>query len=82
MVSFKAGLLLCADFTGKEKPHASYISDDMVAEITDLSRNLMLSIDIVPIPTDEAVHFFCPCMRKSSDRLLYLEKSTLNMAAI
>ena len=27
----------------------------MVAEITDLSRNLMLSIDIVPIPTDEAV---------------------------
>ena len=27
----------------------------MVAEITDLSRNLMLSIDVVPIPTDEAV---------------------------
>ena len=37
------------------RDYASYISDDMVAEITDLSRNLMLSIDIVPIPTDEAV---------------------------
>ena len=28
---------------------------DMVAEITDLSRNLMLPVDIVPIPADEAV---------------------------
>ena len=37
------------------RDYASYISDDMVAEITDLSRNMMLSIDIVPIPTDEAV---------------------------
>ena len=37
------------------RDYASYISDDMVAEITDLSRNLMLSIDVVPIPTDEAV---------------------------
>jgi hypothetical protein len=31
------------------RDYASYISDDMVAEITDLSRNLMLSIDIVPM---------------------------------
>ena len=37
------------------RDYASYISDDMVAEMTNLSRNLMLSIDIVPIPTDEAV---------------------------
>ena len=37
------------------RDYASYISDDMVADLTDLSRNLMLSIDIVPIPTDEAV---------------------------
>ena len=27
----------------------------MVSEITDFSRNLMFSIDILPIPTDEAV---------------------------
>jgi len=37
------------------RDYASYISDDMVAELTDFSRNMMLSIDIVPIPTDEAV---------------------------
>ena len=37
------------------RDYASYISDDMVAEMTGLSRNLMLSIDVVPIPTDEAV---------------------------
>lgn len=37
------------------RDYASYISDDMVAELTDISRNMMLSIDIVPIPTDEAV---------------------------
>ena len=27
----------------------------MVAELTDLNRNMMLSIDVIPIPTDEAV---------------------------
>ena len=37
------------------KDYASYIKDDMVAELTDLNRNLMLSIDIIPIPTDEAI---------------------------
>lgn len=37
----------------KEMP--SYLSDAMVAEITDFSRSMVLSIDILPIPTDEAV---------------------------
>ena len=37
------------------KDYASYIKDDMVAELTDLNRNLMLSIDIIPIPMDEAI---------------------------
>ena len=27
----------------------------MVAELTDINRNLMLSIDVIPVPTDEAV---------------------------
>ena len=36
------------------KEYASYIKDSMVAELCDLSRNLMLSIDIIPIPTDVA----------------------------
>lgn len=29
--------------------------DDIITELTDISRNLMLSIDVVPIPADEAV---------------------------
>lgn len=37
------------------KEYASYINDDMVAELTDLHRNMMLSIDVIPIPMDEAV---------------------------
>ena len=43
----------------------------MVAEITDLSRNLMLSIDIVPIPTDEAV-------KEVEQRLLGVETNITN----
>ena len=37
------------------KEYASYIKDNMVAELTDLNRNLMMSIDVIPIPMDEAV---------------------------
>ena len=37
------------------KDYASYIKDTMVSELTDLNRNMMLSIDVIPIPTDEAV---------------------------
>lgn len=37
------------------REYASYIKDSMVAELTDMNRNLMMSIDIVPVPTDEAV---------------------------
>ena len=35
--------------------YASYVKDDMISELCDFSRNLMLSIDILPVPTDEAV---------------------------
>ena len=37
------------------KDYASYIKDNMVTELTDFNRNLMLSIDVVPVPMDEAV---------------------------
>ena len=37
------------------KDYAAYIRDDMVTELTDLNRNLMFSIDIIPVSTDEAV---------------------------
>ena len=37
------------------REYASYIKDSMITDLSDFSRNLMLSIDILPIPTDEAV---------------------------
>jgi len=37
------------------KDYASYIKDEMISNLSDFSRNLMLSIDILPIPTEEAV---------------------------
>lgn len=37
------------------KEYASFLKDSMISELTDFSRNLMLSVDILPIPTDEAV---------------------------
>ena len=37
------------------KDYASYIKDKMVTDITNLSHNMMLSIDILSVPTDEAV---------------------------
>ena len=37
------------------KEYASYIKDSMVTELTELNRNMMLSIDIIPVPMDEAV---------------------------
>ena len=53
------------------KDYASYIKDDMVAELTDLNRNLMLSIDIVPIPMDEAI-------REVENRRLGVETNITN----
>lgn len=37
------------------KDYANYIKDDMVAELTSLNRNMILSIDINPVPMDEAI---------------------------
>lgn len=53
------------------KDYASYIKDSFVTELTDLNRNLMLSIDILPIPTDEAV-------REVENRLLGVETNITN----
>ena len=53
------------------RDYASYIKDDMVAELTDINRNLMLSIDIVPVPTDEAV-------KEVEQRLLGVETNITN----
>lgn len=37
------------------REYASYIKDSMIAELTDINCNLMMSIDVIPIPTDEDV---------------------------
>lgn len=36
------------------KDYASFLEEDMIASMADVSKNIMLSIDILPIPTDEA----------------------------
>lgn len=53
------------------KDYASYIQDEFVTELTDLRRNMMLSINIIPIPTDEAV-------REVETRLLGVETNITN----
>jgi len=50
---------------------ASYIKDSMVAELCDLNRSMMMSLDIIPIPTDEAV-------REVENRLLGVETNITN----
>ncbi len=37
------------------KEYPSFLKDSMLSELTDFSRNMMLSVDIEPIPTDDAV---------------------------
>ena len=53
------------------RDYASYIKDSMVTEITDINRNLMLSIDVIPVPTDEAV-------KEAESRLLGVETNITN----
>lgn len=37
------------------KEYASYIRDNIISELTDLNKNMMLSIDIKPVPMEEAI---------------------------
>ena len=37
------------------RTYASFVADDLISDLTAFSRNLILSIDLIPIPTDEAV---------------------------
>ena len=55
---FRAGHFEMGDKVGRVlflKDYASHIKDSMISALSDFPRNLMLSIDILPIPTDEAV---------------------------
>ena len=53
------------------KDYGNYISDDTIAELTDMNRNLMLSIDVLSVPTDEAI-------REVENRLLGVETNITN----
>ena len=53
------------------KEYASYIKDSMISEITDINRTMMLSIDVIPIPMDEAV-------REAENRRLGVETNITN----
>ena len=53
------------------KEFASYIKDSMINELTALNRSLMLSIDVIPVPTDEAV-------KEMQNRLLGVETNVTN----
>lgn len=57
-MQFKADHFELGDKVGRVlflRDYASYIKDEMIARLSDFPRNLMLSIDILPIPTDEAI---------------------------
>ena len=53
------------------KEYASFIKDSMIAELTDINRNMMLSIDTIPVPMDEAV-------REAENRRLGIETNITN----
>ena len=53
------------------KDYGNYISDDTIAELTDMNRNMMLSIDVLSVPTDEAI-------REVENKLLGVETNITN----
>lgn len=53
------------------REYASFIKDSMVSELCDMNRNMMFSIDVIPVPTDEAV-------REVENRLLGVETNITN----
>ena len=53
------------------KEYASYIKDSMIAELTDINRNMMMSIDVIPVPMDEAV-------KEAENRRLGIETNITN----
>lgn len=53
------------------KDYANYIKDDMVSELTDINKSMILSIDVIPIPMDEAI-------REVENRRLGVETNIAN----
>ena len=53
------------------RDYANYIKDDILSELTSLNRNMMLSIDIITVPTDEGI-------REVESRILGVETNITN----
>jgi len=53
------------------RDYANFIKDSMLSELCSFNRNMILSIDIIPIPTDEAV-------REVEKRVLGVETNITN----
>lgn len=53
------------------KNYAAYLKDSFVSELCELNRNLFFSVDVIPIPTDEAV-------REVESKLLGVETNITN----
>ena len=53
------------------KDYASFIKDDFIAELCSIDRPLIMSIDVIPVPTDEAV-------REGESRLLGVERNIVD----
>ena len=73
-MEFKKNLFKMGEKFGRVlflKEYASFIKDSMVSELTDISKNLIMSIDIIPVPTDEAI-------KEAENRLLGIETNIAN----
>ena len=77
---FLQGLEFYADFFKSDvrwgrvlylQDYASFIKDDFIMELCELDRSMMVSIDILPVPTDEAV-------RELQNKLLGVETNVAN----
>jgi hypothetical protein len=71
---FEKDLFVMGDKYGRVvflRDYANFIKDNMVSELCDFSRNMVMSIDIIPIPTDEAV-------REIEKRVLGVETNITN----
>ena len=53
------------------REYASFIKDSLISDLASMRRTMMLSIDIIPVPTDEAV-------REVENRLLGVETNITN----
>ena len=61
------------------REYANYLKDDMISELCELNRTLMLSIDILPVPMDEAIRASERVMDSTESNIYkYLRKMAQN----